>query len=116
MEADPKCPKCGKDITEFAIRHAIVGPNVATGPASGAPVGRPGNATMDANATTAPGFYAVVVCCPHCMVIISVVAEPNAIAADVVRRLLTNKTMPRKTSGVGAVQQTKSKTPPGAPA
>jgi len=71
---------------------------------------------MGANVTAAPGFYAVVMCCPHCMVIISVVAEPNAIAADVVRRLLTNKTMPSKAGGVGAVQQSKGNTAPGAPA
>jgi hypothetical protein len=29
-------------------------------------------------------------------VVINVIAEPNAIAADVVRRLLTNKPMPDK--------------------
>ncbi|GEP62199.1 hypothetical protein [Reyranella soli] len=48
-------------------------------------------------ATTGPGFYAAVVSCPHCQVVINVIAEPNAIAADVVRRLLTNKPMPAQT-------------------
>jgi len=76
MEANPKCPKCEKEITEFAVRHAIVGQRAAPEPAAGA------------NATTPPGFLSVLMCCPHCMVIISAVAEPNAIAADVVRRLV----------------------------
>lgn len=65
MTLEPKCPKCEKAIEEFAVKHAIMGTKAATG----------------------PGFYAAVVCCPHCASIISVVAEPNAIAADVVRRL-----------------------------
>ena len=67
MNDNPKCPKCEKDIAEFALQHIAVG----------------------AKATTGPGFYAAVVSCPHCRAIISVVAEPNAIAADVVRRLRT---------------------------
>jgi len=94
MIDNPKCPKCEKDIAEFALQHIAVG----------------------TKATTGPGFYAAVVSCPHCRVVISVVAEPNAIAADVVRRLLTHKPMPGKASIVGAVPQTKRKTPPEAPA
>jgi len=94
MNAAPKCPKCEKDIAEFAVQHIALG----------------------AKATTGPGFYAAVVCCPHCQVVISVVAEPNAIAADVVRRLLINKPTPGGTGGVGASRQTKPKTPPTTPA
>ena len=94
MNAPPKCPKCEKDIAEFALQHIALGKKVTTG----------------------PGFYAAVVSCPHCRVVINVIAEPNAIAADVVRRLLANKTMPSKTSSVGAVQPTKRRTPPEAPA
>jgi hypothetical protein len=74
MNATPKCPKCEKDIEEFALQHVALGKK----------------------ATTGPGFYAAVVSCPHCQVVINVIAEPNAIAADVVRRLLTNKPMPDK--------------------
>jgi hypothetical protein len=65
MSGWPKCPKCEKGIEDFVVRHAVVGARSATG----------------------PGFHGAAICCPHCMVIISLVAEPNAIAADVVRRL-----------------------------
>lgn len=87
MTLEPKCPKCEKAIEEFAVRHMIMNPKAATAPAAALPVDRPGDAIMGTIATTGPGFYAAVVCCPHCSMIISVVAEPNAIAADVVRRL-----------------------------
>ena len=74
MIDNPKCPKCEKDIAEFALQHIAVG----------------------TKATTGPGFYAAVVSCPHCRVVISVVAEPNAIAADVVRRLQTGPRDPQQ--------------------
>jgi hypothetical protein len=42
MNATPKCPKCEKDIEEFALQHIALGKI----------------------ATTGPGFYAAVVSCP----------------------------------------------------
>lgn len=65
MKAKPKCPKCERAIKEFEVQYMVV----------------------NAKATVEPGIFSAVVCCPHCMTIISLVAETHAIAADVVRRL-----------------------------
>jgi len=87
MTVEPKCPKCEKAIDDFAVRHMIMHPKAGAAPAAVLPVERPADAVVASKEAAGLGFYAAVVCCPHCATIISVVAEPNAIAADVVRRL-----------------------------
>ncbi len=87
MSVEPKCPKCEKAIADFAVRQMVLSPKPAPAPAAVLPVERPTDAVVATKPTAGPGFFAAVVCCPHCSTIISVLAEPNAIAADVVRRL-----------------------------
>jgi hypothetical protein len=99
MTGDPKCLKCEKAIQEFAVRHAIPGPKAEAAPAGIPPAGLPRDPATTVKPATGPGFHGAMVCCPHCMTVISVVAEPNAIAADVVRRLRLPPAQPARRPG-----------------
>jgi hypothetical protein len=61
-----KCPKCGQDVTRCEMKAITVG-----------------------DGFSGPTFHGVAVCCanPQCQVVLSIVADPNVLAADIAHRV-----------------------------